>query len=303
MTQNARFASLRAEGLLAADSLDVTTNLSAAQLSLPAVVGGGASPLGLTVLETGLQPRDAQVPSKRAVDVVGAGLVPIGTVVMWFGAASAVPDGWEIYAPAAGAFVMGSDENNAPGTSRGADGTESAAVHTTSVPLPSHTHTVNETTASGSTTTYTHQHRFRESTIGNMKSGVLETPGTMQSGRASLTTGQQILYYIGRDQQLMSGGVVPYTSTPFGFLAPSPQSFWGITGAVMQDKLTHRGHNNTGGATGIYAGSTGRHAHTVNMRHTHPTEETGTAAPTLNIEPPYRTLHYIRKVREPAFSD
>jgi hypothetical protein len=303
MAQRIRFGALQVDGgQLGADQLDVGGSAVADSLTLPAATATLA-PMGLTRLESGNLPSDVQVPSKRAVDAAAASLVPIGTVVLWFGSTANVPDGWEIYEAAAGAFVMGSDADHAPGEAQGADGGASAAMHTVPVPLPRHGHSVADAGTTVTTSSNAHSHRFRERTIGNMKSGDLEFANSQwQGGRVSMSTTRTHNWVVGREQQLMQGGVVPYGATPFGFLAPSPQPFWQNTTAA-QNQLHLRGSNNTGGVPGVIAGATGRHTHTVSGRHTHPTEAAGTNAPTIDIQPAYRTLHYIRKVREPVFQD
>jgi hypothetical protein len=279
MAQRVRFAALQVDGgQLGADQLDVGGNVVADSLTLPAATATLA-PMGLTRLESGNLPSDVQVPSKRAVDAAAASLVPIGTVVLWFGSTANVPDGWEIYEAAAGAFVMGSDADRSPGEAQGADGGLTAAVHTVSVPTIPHSHSVSDVADQKQTSEYAHAHRFVEKVLPGLE------PETLSEGEI------RNLYRSG-EQRYKS-------SVPHGFLVPSAQT---VNNVVQTDMLL-RGYSNSQSTTGMFAAAAGRHAHTVSGRHTHPTEAAGTNAPKLDIQPAYRTLHYIRKVREPVFQD
>jgi hypothetical protein len=289
MASRARFQSLRADEQLEAGEIDVARNMTVGSISR-------ARPIEMIAGFRQSDPLEQHVPTKRSVDEVAAELVPVGTIVLWFGEAGDVPDGWEIYAAAAGTFMMGADDDNAIGDSAGAGEETDATTHAARVPLPNHTHTVAEPTRTGAgVQAYRHSHRFREKTIGGLETNRLNENSALWFG----VQNNQTLYKIS-------------DPTFIGFLAPSAQpSFDGsigfprnteITGAA-QTLLTMRPKSNSPGGAGLAASEAGAHSHTVQLAHTHATTKTGVASPTLDVQPAYRTLHYIRKVREPVFEE
>lgn len=279
MASRTRFQTLLANEQLETGAIDVARNMTVDSLS-------GATSVERLAAARQSDPLEQHVPSKRSVDEVGAALVPVGTIVLWFGAEADVPDGWEIYAAAAGKFLMGADDDNAVGESGGADGGTDATTHTAPVPLPNHTHTVAEPTRTGAgVQSYSHSHRFREKTIGGMEPNRLNDINSLWYG-------------VQNNQTLIKQN----DPTFVGFLAPSAQpSFDGRIGFPRKTELP--GAAQTELTMKVAALEAGAHSHTLQFGHTHATSTEGTASPRLDVQPAYRTLHYIRKVREPVFEE
>lgn len=141
----------------------------------------------------------------------GGGL--FGALVLWHGVASALPDGWAVYAPAQGVYLMGADLATITETPAGSMEHEHSNQNTNTVPNHGHTasvRTVSNASAtvstgfssSGSSIADDHTHNSKSASITSAGAHYHETENTES---ADSTPPSKKLYWI----RWVSGDVIP----------------------------------------------------------------------------------------------
>jgi len=254
---NLRTRNLDLAGALTTERLQVSGTMATDALSW--LDDGPPAPLAIV----GTEVRSRYVAHKGSVDEVAAQIIPIGTVVMWGGNAEAVPEGWALCdgtngtPDLRGTFPLGQPDADAP-----LGDTSSASLHTAAVPLPVHSHTTSSARESRTTTPHTHAHSFSERRVDGLVPDAVR--GTEKYTAEGFVTNQTFSDSFLRD-----------------FAHPLSTAWY-------------TGEANVRGVLALPAGS---HTHRVSARHSHPTAEAGTnAAPSVDIQPQYATIHFIIKV-------
>jgi hypothetical protein len=225
------------------------------------------------------------VATKADVDALARTVVPLGTIVMWWGQRTAVPAGWAICDGTNGTpdltdtFAMGEDlsDPSAPlprGLAKAADGSTPpdgstgqsrwapAKSHLVEVPLPRHTHAVGDVLAPSQAETdwHTHTHRFREKTVDKLR-------------------------------DVNDASTSSWTSA--GFITPNQDD---LTGRSFRLVSGFRSRMDTN--TDVTLTAAGQHSHSVPARHTHSVRSVGIPDPMMDVRPASTTIFFIMKVAD-----
>jgi hypothetical protein len=220
-------------------------------------------PVAATTM-TATTPAVTDVSTNVATTAFVRSIFPAGMIVMWSGATTNIPTGWQLCNGSNGApdlrgqFIVGAGGAYAVAATGGAT---SAAV----TAFPAHTHGISLTGATDAGGVHSHTVSINDPGHLHAEGLVLNNFNT-QIGLGTLNT------YIGNGDNALSGG----GSASFGYggtAFPTSTASTGITGSTAASPS---------------------HTHTITLSGT--TASTGTTGPTVNTLPPYYALCYIMKL-------
>jgi len=162
------------------------------------------------------------VTTLSSTSVSGYGTIPVGGIILWSGAVTAIPDGWALCngtqntPDLRGRFVMGAGGSRSVGITGGAE-----TIILTEAQLPAHNHVVSGNTSSGGA----HTHPFRgfhadfrhggSATEGSTKN---DGDGSFTDAGAVLSAGEHV-HSINLTSQSTGGGQAIDKLPPFYVLA------------------------------------------------------------------------------------